>query len=354
MRKKLVRYLSLAVISIIMFAILGQAKLMDNVVYALTTSNTDGVSDGNPIYNLKIITGEKLINVQEGPNVYKADISNNMDRVDIQFASIPGVDPNDFIITGSNNTIVGSISIEEPILIIDNLKEGLNIIKIRKKLDNTELYKFYINYKKVQISELKSVVNTGDKFNLYAEIDGKVFNNIKWASVGINSVMMSEEGEVTALNNGIATIIATIYDNKGDNIIGSLHLEFNVCGESKLGWINNSGKWYYIDEDTNSFKIGWFFDNGKWYFLGADGSIEKGWIYKNECWFYLKDNGQMATGWVKDNGKWHLLSEDGSMKTGWVKDHGNWYYLNSDGSMETKTKEIDGKVYYFNKIGELV
>ena len=353
MKKKLVRYLSLAIMSIIMFAILGQAKLMDNAVYALTTSNTDGVSDGNPIYNLKIITGEKLINVQEGSNVYKADISNNMDRVDIQFASIPGVDPNDFIVTGSNNTIAGSISQNEPILIIDNLKEGLNIIKIRKKLDNTELYKFYINYKKVQISGVKSVVNTGDKFNLYAEIDGKVFNNIKWASVGINSVMMSEEGEVTALNNGIATIIATIYDNKGDNIIGSLHLEFNVWGESKLGWINNSGKWYYIDEDTNSFKIGWLFDNGKWYFLGADGSIEKGWIYKNEYWFYLKDDGQMATGWVKDNGKWYLLSEDGFMKTGWGKDHGNWYYLNTDGSMETKTKEIDGKVYSFNKVGEL-
>lgn len=354
MRKKLVRDLSVAIIFTIMFAILGQAKLMGNVVYALTTSNTDGVSDGNPIYNLKIITGEKLINVQEGPNVYKADIANNINRVDIQFASIPGVDSSDFIVTGSDNTIAGSISNEEPILIIDNLKEGLNIIKIRKKLDNTELYKFYINYKKVEIRGLKTVVNTGDKFNLYAEIDRKICNNIKWSAIGINSIMMSENGEVTALNNGIATIIATICNNKGDNIIGSLHLEFNVSGESKLGWINNSGKWYYIDENTNSFKIGWFLDNEKWYYLGEDGSIEKGWIYKNECWFYLKDNGQMATGWVKDNGKWYFLSEDGSMKTGWIKDHGNWYYLNSDGSMETKDKEIDGKVYSFNKIGELV
>ena len=334
MRKKLVRYLSLVIILITIFTIWGQAGLIDNKIYASTVSNTDGIGSGNLIYNFKIITGENLVNVQEGPNVYKADISNNVNKVDIQFASRPGVDPSDFIVTGSDNSIAGSISQEEPILIMANLKEGLNIIKIRKKLDNTELYKFYINYKKVQIIGLKNLVNTGDKFNLYASIDGKVCNNVKWTAVGINSIMMSENGEVTALNNGIATIIATIYDNEGNNIIGSVSLGFNVCGAEKLGWVSNSGNWYYIDEYTNFFKIGWLFYNDKWY--------------------YLDNTGSMETGWIKDHGNWYLLNEDGYMKTGWVKDHGNWYYLNSDGSMETKTKEIDGKVYSFNKIGELV
>lgn len=353
MKKNLCRYLLIIVIAISIFAILGQAELLEDKVFASTISDTENISQDNLIYNFKIITGEKLVKVQEGPNVYKANISNNINKAEIQFASMLGVNSNDFIVTGFDNTVSGSISKQEPILIVNNLKEGLNVVKIRKKIDNTELYKFYINYKNVKISGVEPLVKSGDKFNLYASIDDEVCSNVKWTSFGINSVMISENGEVTAFNSGMANIIATIYDNNWDNIIGSISLEFNVSGQGKLGWVNNSKKWYYIDENTNSFKLGWFLDNGKWYYFGNDGSIEKGWIYKDGDWFYLKDNGQMATGWIKDNGKWYLLNEDGSMKTGWLNDHGNWYYLNSDGSMETKTKKIDGKVYSFNKLGEL-
>lgn len=357
MTRQLIRCLSL--LTTIIFVILGQAGLVENKIFAATLSNYENIYSNNLMSNLKIITGEKLVNVQEGSNVYKAEICNNSHDINIQFAVGDGsfgvryLKPNEYIVTGPDNTIVGSISEEEPILRIDNLKDGLNTITIRKKADNTELYKLYINYKNVQISGLKSIVNTGDKFNLYASIDGKVSNHVKWTSAGINSVMISEDGEITAINNGIATIIATIYDEKNKNIIGNINLEFNICGDAKLGWINNSGRWYYVDKKTNSFTIGWLFENGDWYYLDNYGELKTGWIYKNENWYYLRSDGKMATGWIKDNGKWYLLNEEGIMKVGWIKDHGNWYYLNSNGSMETKFKEIDGKIYYFNTFGEL-
>lgn len=332
--RRLTKKLSIVIICITTATILGQVNSVENATYAATVSEGTQFTVNNQIYNFKITTGEKLINVQEGQNVYEAYVSNNEHKVYMQFNCEDGTNFKDFIVTGSDNTIVGNISEEEPVLTIKDLKEGLNIIKIRNREDNSDLYKFYINYKNVQINGLNNRVNTGDEFKLDAIIDGHICKNVKWTSVGINSVIISEDGQLTAVNNGIAYIIATIYDNDGQNIIGSVNLKFNVSGEPKLGWIKNDGKWYYIDESTKCFKIGWFFANGKWY--------------------NFNNYGLMQTGWIKDQGKWYLINENGAMKTEcWVKDHGNWYYLNSDGTMQTTSKYIDGKFYDFTKNGTL-
>lgn len=332
--KLLIKRLTVLIIVITAIMTIGQGNLIINKIYAVTLGKIIQVNANSQIYNFKIITGEKLINVQEGPNVYKADVSNNDHKVQMQFDSEPGINCNDFVVTGSDNTIVGNISDEQSLVTISNLKEGLNVINIKNRADNAELYKFYINYKNVKVSGLKNVVNAGDELKLDVIIDGKVCKNVEWTSVGISSVMINKDGHLTAVNNGIAYILATIYDENKKNIIGSINVKFNVSGESKLGWVKNAGKWYYIDEQTKSFKTGWLFYNNEWYSLDNNGSMQTGWISRDGCWYYLKPTGNMATGWIKDQSKWYFLDRDGAMKTGWIKDHGIWYYLNNDGSMK--------------------
>lgn len=352
MKKRLIKFSLMLLISMSVYGILGHADLIKNRIFASTISNYSEINN-SVIYNFKIITGEDLINVQEGPNVYKANIANNKNLVSLQFDCENSFDPSDFVVISSDNTIVGNILKDEPLLVVNNLKEGLNIIKIKNKLDNSELYKFYINYKNVKVSGLKSEIKAGDIFKLEAKIDEKVYKNIKWTSIGIDSVIVSDNGEVTVLNNGIGRILGTIYNGDWKNVVGSVNVEFNVIGKSQLGWILNGGKWYYIDNLTRTFKIGWLYENGEWYYIKDDGSMKIGWLYKDGLWYYLKENGSMAIEWIKENGKWYFFDEDGAMKVGWIQSHGNWYYLNSDGTMETKSKIIDGKFYKFELNGKL-
>ena len=51
----------------------------------------------------------------------------------------------------------------------------------------------------------------------------------------------------------------------------------------------------------------------------------------------MNANGSMATGWVNVSGKWYFLNSAGDMATGWVLSNGKWYYLDSDGHMLSNT-----------------
>ena len=336
------------VVNIILFFTLGQSR----IIYADDiASDINQQYDNEYIYGLKVTTGEKLID--QGESIYKCDIYSNKSMVTFQVKLSNGNKPSDFIVTDDDNTIIGSIDGGTPCLVTVNLKPGENIVIIKNKKDNSQLYKIYVNYINVQVKGIKDSVYVGDNLKLQVKKDDNMFfDNVKWSSSGIDTVMISNDGNITALNSGIANVIGTIYDDS-NNIIGNVNIDFNVCGEKASGWISNNGKWYYIDEFTRTIKIGWIFSNGEWYYTDAEGAMKTGWIYENGSWYYLKENGVMATSWIKDNGKWYLLDSGGAMKKGWAKDHGNWYYLNNDGSMQTSAKIINGVKYNFNSHGEM-
>lgn len=54
------------------------------------------------------------------------------------------------------------------------------------------------------------------------------------------------------------------------------------------------------------------------------------------------------TGWVKDSGKYYYCNQDGIMQVGWLLEDGNWYYFYSNGEMAHDVT-IDG--YYLSSSG---
>lgn len=125
-------------------------------------------------------------------------------------------------------------------------------------------------------------------------------------------------------------------------------------GWAQLSW-NGKVDWYFFD-NNGKMKSGWIFNSGKWYYLN-EKSDSKGYY------------GTMLTGWqqVKYCNKtdWYYFDKSGAMRTGWIQLGGKWYYLNekSDskgycGAMLTGTHKLmrNGKwgTFTFNKSGQLI
>lgn len=353
MEKNLLRYFSLFLISFSITA-LGQIKMMQKVYAAdigIKLGNQDlGAKD---IYNFRIVTGEELKNTSNEHNVFKADVVNNVHKIKIQFDAKTGVDTSNYIVTGTDNSIAGTISEDQPYIMTANLMDGENTIRILNKLTNEEVYRFNINYKNIKINGLENILKVGDVSKLEAVIDGSVYDNVLWKSTGSSSVVVNKNGDIAAVQNGIASVTGIVYDKQNTNIIGSIDIEFNISGQGISGWVKNGYNWYYIDPDTKQLKNGWVQDKEDWYYFNEDGTLYIGWLQQDGCWYYLKQTGNMAIGWQKYNNSWYYFNTDGKMKTGWFKDHGNWYYFNENGKMQTTDILIDGVLFKFNNHGEL-
>lgn len=72
-------------------------------------------------------------------------------------------------------------------------------------------------------------------------------------------------------------------------------------------------------------------------------------------WRYQQDDGSYAVnGWINDQGKWYFIDRDGIMATGWLIKDGTWYYLDDTGAMVGgTTKSIDGVEYAFDESGAM-
>lgn len=309
-------------------------------------------STAREMYNFKVVTGEKLISTGK-ENVFRADILNNKNNVKIQFDLMSGYNIDDYIITGTDNSIVGSIMKTQPYTIEADLSEGENIIKIVNKKSNLEIYRFNIDYKRVKITGLEKILSIGDTNKIEAVADENECDNVIWSSGGTDSILVDKDGTITAVNSGIGNIKGILYDDKNEEIIGSIDVQINISEVSNYTWIKKDDKWYYINNDTKTAKTGWIQYNSQLYYLNDDGSLFTGWLKKDNKSYYFKANGVLARGWFKDNGTWYYGEESGAVKKGWFKDHGNWYYFDEDGKMQTSDIIIDGLEFKFNKQGEL-
>ena len=122
----------------------------------------------------------------------------------------------------------------------------------------------------------------------------------------------STSSDSTSTSSTTTTAIATTTPSTATNVITTT-VKANQ-------WVQVNGAWQYNDSTGNPIKNSWFPDRnyGKTYYLKADGN--------------------MATGWLNISGKWYYLGTDGAMKTaGWILDGGKYYYLNSDGTMAYST-----------------
>ena len=159
--------------------------------------------------------------------------------------------------------------------------------------------------------------------------------------------------------------------NNSDSINNIVLKSDNLNEKKHIGWIEQDGKWYYINSD-GSKHTGWLNLNNTYYYLDpVNGEMQTGMKEINGYKYYLDNSGAMQTGWVKYNGEYYFFGSDGAMRTGWINDGyayyfmnnngqitkgwftegNNKYYLGNDGAMRTGWQEIDNNWYYFEQSG---
>lgn len=115
-----------------------------------------------------------------------------------------------------------------------------------------------------------------------------------------------------------------------------------------IGWYEENGKCYYLDENIGMV-TGFKTIDGKKYYFDANGArVEYSWRQVNGKWYYFGYEGRMQTGQVLVGGVYYLLDENGVMQTGWRYMNGDWYYFNPSGAMAERWAYIGGKWYYFS------
>ena len=78
-----------------------------------------------------------------------------------------------------------------------------------------------------------------------------------------------------------------------DTWIGNSYVDANgVWDQSKTKaqayWVQNNGRWLYVQEDGSYAKSTWKTIDGKEYYFGADGYMVTGWLMQGSTWYYLK------------------------------------------------------------------
>ena len=176
-----------------------------------------------------------------------------------------------------------------------------------------------------------------------------------WSSSDVKVVKVSNDGTVTTVSCGEATItvksesgltdsckVTVSHDWKLDSKVdatvdkeGKKVYKCTLCNETKEEVIPKlNGKWV-----TDS--------NGKWYQY-SDGTYEKsGFKTIQDKTYYFQNNGYVKTGWLLLNNSWYMFNADGSMIIGW---HGD-YYFDENGKMKANTF-VEG--YYLGADGKYV
>lgn len=152
------------------------------------------------------------------------------------------------------------------------------------------------------------------------------------------------------------------FDEEGKMVTGQM------ATDSRGRWCDydsaDADYYYYLDPSTGKMQTGWV--NVKESAVTTNsplGSSSSGKYYQ-----YYDASGAMRFGWLNSSGKWYYLTrpEDvgtntfegfvvGQMATGYIEIDDEGFYLNNSGIMETSTwKELNGESYYFGSNGAMV
>ena len=230
------------------------------------------------------------------------------------------------------------------------------------------------------LSQTDVTLSVGDSVTLNAthEPADASATDVAWSSSNEAVVTVSQDGTVTAVGAGDATV--TVYDPTQPSLVSAsatIHVSAQLPAHKVGTWKRNGRGWWYRYEDgsypsgeavvidgnvyrfdaSGYMRTGWVLDGGQWYYHAASGAQASGWLLSGVRWYYLSpQSGVMATGWVKVGATWYYLSPaNGAMVTGWLKDGGHWYYLNRpSGAMTTGRLRIWGTRYHFADNGQLI
>lgn len=143
------------------------------------------------------------------------------------------------------------------------------------------------------------------------------------------------------------------------------------------GWEKqNSGKWYYWQEDGTVAKNQWIYSttetevtdeagnvqivtDTKRYWVGGDGIMATNqWLPVEDKWHYVDANGLEMKGTLLDLSNssqlYYVDSEGNMVANGWAEWEGEKYYFQADGTaVKGKWYNIDGDDYYFLRSGKM-
>ena len=207
-----------------------------------------------------------------------------------------------------------------------------------------------------------------------AWIPGKVKAQAGWVQSGSRWWYRHADGSYTRNNWEMINGSWYYFDGAGWMVTGWLKLGNNWYylnpgnGAMVTGWIQLGSTWYYMNGsgamETDTWIGNSYVDaNGVW-----DQSKTKAqayWVQNNGRWLYVQEDGSYAKStWKTIDGKEYYFGADGYMVTGWLKQGSTWYYLkptakNSAEKVGEKaynywvgTAGIGG--YYIDKYGRMV
>ena len=203
------------------------------------------------------------------------------------------------------------------------------------------------------------------------------YEKLTWTSSNEDVVKVSEDGTLTPVSCGEATItveskssltdrckVVVVHDWKLESKVdatvdkeGKKVYRCTLCHETKEEvipklngkWVTDSyGKWYQYSNGTFE-KSGFKKINGKTYYFQNDGYVKMGWLSFNNEWYMFNSDGVMITGWYGN----YYFDKNGKMKTNaFTPDN---YYVGSDGVyLRSQWFKHGGKDYYVDCYGHVV
>lgn len=164
---------------------------------------------------------------------------------------------------------------------------------------------------------------------------------IKAYKAGTDEYLGEVEGEVTGIKSD-SIFFKAPNTYKGLYASTYFKLDTKYLRSGKAGTITEKDSTYsYNRKVTNSELENGVIHVNMYYY----DTIQNGWIQENGKWYYL-DEGERTTGWSNGYGttKRNKRDNDGSFV---VVGQVEWFYFDSNGVMQTGWKQIDGKWYYF-------
>ncbi len=176
---------------------------------------------------------------------------------------------------------------------------------------------------------------------------------------------------------GISSFAGTIYsdgtgtrcrDDNGSDIHGWYHdgeggpwYYFDEDGYAHHGWLNLSGKEYYLRPEDGTMRADQTIsiNGGVWQFSQNGEAVllsntYTGWMQDDTGRYYRLSNGSYITNkWEQIDGEWYLFDEAGYIKTGLVVVDGNTYYLDevSGAMVHDAQRTVGGVTYTFDSSG---
>lgn len=163
---------------------------------------------------------------------------------------------------------------------------------------------------------------------------------IKAYKAGTDEYLGEVEGKITGIGTSSISFKAP---NTYKGLYASTYfkLDTEYLGRGEAGTITEKDDTYSYSRDVTNSELanGVLYVNMYYY-----DTIQNGWIQENGKWYYL-DMGERSTGWCSGRSTTKRFKNPHPMYV-WVGET-EWVYLDETGAMITGWREIDGKWYYF-------